>query len=118
MSKNLSSIQKIISLRTRLLKLVKGKDSLLNILNENEVAEQVYNSNAIENSTLSLEDTEKILLQIDLERFISERELFEAKNLAKVVDYTNKNAKSKELNLDLIIFLHKILISNINDDIA
>lgn len=118
MYKYWGSIQKIISLRGEFLKLANGKESLLDILNENEIAEYVYNSNAIENSTLSLEDTEKILLQIDLERFISERELFEAKNLAKVVDYTNKNAKYKELNLDLILFLHKVLISNINDDIA
>lgn len=37
-----------------------------------------------ENSTLSLDETEKILLQVDLDRYISERELFEAKNLARV----------------------------------
>jgi len=94
------------------------KKSLLELINENEVAEQVYDSNAIENSTLSLEDTEKILLKIDLDKFISERELFESKNLAKVVEYTNKNAKSKELDLEMVLFLHKILISNIRDDIA
>ncbi|MFH0887197.1 MAG: Fic family protein, partial [bacterium] len=80
--------------------------------------EQVYNSNAIENNTLTLEETEKILLQIDLDRFISEREMFEAKNLARVVSYIDKRAKEQELTLEVILSLHKMLISNIRDDVA
>jgi len=95
-----------------------GKESLLRLLYESEVAEQVYNSNAIENSTLSLDETDKILRQINLDRFISERELFEAKNLARVVEYIDKKAKEEELSLDVILLLHKMLISNIRDDIA
>jgi Fic family protein len=91
---------------------------LITLIAETEIAEQVYNSNAIENSTLSLEETEKILLQIDLERYISEREIFEAKNLARVVTYIDKKAKEQELTLEVILFLHKMLISNIRDDIA
>ncbi|MBU2524477.1 Fic family protein, partial [Patescibacteria group bacterium] len=81
-------------------------------------AEQVYNSNAIENSTLSLEDTEKILMQIDLDRFISERELFEAKNLARVVSYINTKAKEQELTIEMILSLHRMLLSNISDNVA
>ena len=88
------------------------------MLSETEITEQVYNSNAIENSTLSLEETEKILLQIDLDRYINEREIFEAKNLARVVSYINKKAKEKELDLEVILMLHKMLISNIRDNIA
>jgi len=57
-------------------------------------------------------------LQIDLDRYISERELFEAKNLARVVSYIDKKAKEQELTLELILFLHKMLISNIRDDVA
>jgi Fic family protein len=91
---------------------------LLNLISEAEVAEQVYNSNAIENSTLTLEETEKILLQIDLDRYINERELFEAKNLARVVSYIDKRAKEQELTLEGVLMLHKMLISNIRDDIA
>ncbi|MCK5196808.1 MAG: Fic family protein [Spirochaetales bacterium] len=109
---------KIKSLRERYYKVSIGKDSLLRLIAEAEVAEQVYNSNAIENSTLSLEETEKILLQIDLDRYISEREIFEAKNLAQVVSYTDKRAKEQELSLDMILLLHKMLISNIRDEIA
>lgn len=108
----------IQSLKERYFKLAFDKKALIALINETEVAEQVYNSNAIENSTLSLDETEKILLQIDLDRFINERELFEAKNLARVVTYINQKATEKELTLDTILLLHKMLISNIRDDIA
>ncbi len=118
MTKILSAFSKINSLRERYYKVATGKEALINLVNEAEVAEQVYNSNAIENSTLSLEETEKILLQIDLDRYISEREIFEAKNLARVVSYIEKRAKEQELNLEVILSLHKMLISNIQDDIA
>jgi len=95
-----------------------GKQALLKLISEAEVAEQVYNSNAIENSTLTLEETEKILLQIDLDRYITEREIFEAKNLARVVSYIEQRAKEQELSLEVILSLHKMLIFNIRDDIA
>ncbi len=118
MTKILNVYNKINSLRERYYRASIGKNALVAIISEAEVAEQVYNSNAIENSTLSLEETEKILLQIDLDRFISEREIFEAKNLARVVSYINKRSKEQELTLEVILFLHKMLISNIRDDIA
>lgn len=118
MTKVLNVFNKIHALRERYLALAVGKGSLLELIAEAEVAEQVYNSNAIENSTLSLEETEKILLQIDLDRYISEREIFEAKNLARVVSYITKKAKEQELTLPVILDLHKMLISNIRDDIA
>jgi len=108
----------IVELRKDFHTLALGKNDLLRIISETEVFEQVYNSNAIENSTLSIEETEKILLQIDLDRYISEREIFEAKNLARVVEYTNTKAKDKDLDKEIILFLHKILISNIDNDIA
>ncbi|MFH0856935.1 MAG: Fic family protein [bacterium] len=118
MSKILNIYNKISSLRERYYKAAVGKELLIKMIAENEVAEQVYNSNAIEHSTLTLEETEKILLQIDLDRYISEREIFEAKNLARVVLYKDKKAKEQELTLEVILFLHKMLISNIRDDIA
>ncbi|MCK5511067.1 Fic family protein [Candidatus Parcubacteria bacterium] len=118
MTKVLNVYNKINSLRERYYKAAAAKEALIKLLSETEIVEQVYNSNAIENSTLTLEETEKILLQIDLDRYVTERELFEAKNLARVVEYIDKKAKEKELNLDVILFLHKILISNICDGIA
>jgi Fic family protein len=116
---NVLQIYKTISrLRERYYAAFTGKQSLINLLSEAEVAEQVYNSNAIENSTLTLEETEKILLQIHLDRYITEREIFEAKNLARVVSYIDTKAREQELTLDVILSLHKMLISNIRDDIA
>jgi len=111
-------MQKLFSLRERYFKHAFKKASLLNLLNEAEVSEQVYNSNAIENSTLTFDETQKILQQIDLDRFISERELFEAKNLSRVIGYLNERAKEKELDIEMILLLHKMLLSNINDNIA
>jgi Fic family protein len=114
-SQTFSAIQK---LRTRYYNAISGKESLLMMIAEAEVVEQVYNSNAIENSTLSLEETDKILLELDLNRYISQRELFEAKNLAKVVMYISKKAAEAELSFDIIFALHKMLLINIRDDIA
>ncbi|MFA6526434.1 MAG: Fic family protein [Candidatus Buchananbacteria bacterium] len=118
MVKTSRAVNKIKVLRERYFKAAEGKEELLKLISETEVAEQVYNSNAIENSTLTLEETEKILLQIDLDRYIGEREIFEAKNLARVVAYIDKRAKEQELTLDVMLSLHKMLISNIRDDIA
>ncbi|MDP2934599.1 MAG: Fic family protein [bacterium] len=118
MTKVLNVFNSINSLRERYYKASMGKDALIKIIAETGVAEQVYNSNAIENSTLTLEETEKILLQIDLDRYITEREIFETKNLARVVSYIDKKAKEQELNLEVILLLHKMLIANIRDDVA
>src|SRR3972149_1022863 len=117
-SRILATFNKIGDLRQRYYTASVGKRTLLKLIGEAEVAEQVYNSNAIENSTLTLEETDKILLQIELDRYISEREVFEAKNLARVVTYIETKSKESELNFDIILSLHKMLISNIRDDIA
>ena len=95
-----------------------GKESLLSMIDEVEVPESVYNSNAIENSTLNLEETERILLDQMLSRNVSVREVFEAKNLARVTEYKRAKAKDSELTKDLILLLHQMLIGGINDAIA
>ena len=95
-----------------------GKESLLSMIDEVEVPESVYNSNAIENSTLTLEETERILLEQMLSRNVSVREIFEAKNLARVTEYKRTKAKDSELSKDLILLLHQMLIGGINDAIA
>jgi Fic family protein len=118
MAKISAVFNKINLLRKRYYKASTGKDALIKLISEAEIPEQVYNSNAIENSTLTLEETEKILLQIDLDRYITEREIFEAKNLARVVAYIDKRAKEQELTLPVMLSLHKMLISNIRDDVA
>lgn len=96
----------------------KGKDSLLAVIDEADVAESVYNSNAIENSTLTLKETERILMELEVSRQVSYREVFEAKNLARVIEYTREKSKEIDMSLDLVLFLHKMLLSNINDKVA
>ena len=108
----------IEELRKRYAKAIRGKELLIRVRNEAEIPEHVYNSNAIENSTLTLEETEKILLQIDLDRYITEREIFEAKNLARVMDYIEKKKETLQLSNTTLLFLHKMLIANIRDEIA
>jgi Fic family protein len=58
---------------------------LLTLLVEVGFPENVYNSNAIENSTLTLKETERILMELEVARNVTVREVYEAKNLARVV---------------------------------
>ncbi|MFA6160528.1 MAG: Fic family protein [Parcubacteria group bacterium] len=99
-------------------KLRKGKESLLALLDEAEIPESVYNSNAIENSTLTLKETEKILLEMEVSRDVSVREVFEAKNLSRVINYIRDKSKEKEADREMILLLHQMLIGGINDEIA
>ncbi len=96
----------------------KGKDSLLVMIDEAELPESVYNSNAIENSTLTLKETEKILLDMEVARDVSLREVYEAKNLARVVGYIRTKSKETEVNKEVILLLHQMLIGGIDDKIA
>lgn len=95
-----------------------GKESLLIMLDEAEVAEAVYNSNAIENSTLTLKETEQILLDIEFSGNLSLREVYEARNLARVVNYIRNKSQEQEPDRELILLLHKMLLGGINDSIA
>jgi Fic family protein len=96
----------------------KGKESLLKLIDESELPESVFNSNAIENSTLTLKETERILLELKISRNVSVREVFEAKNLVRVMEYTKNKVIDTELSIELILFLHKMLMGNITDAIA
>ncbi len=95
-----------------------GKESLLVMIDEAEIPESVYNSNAIENSTLTLKETEKILLEMEVSRDVSLREVFEAKNLARVAAYIRAKSKKIEVEKETILLLHQMLIGGIDDFIA
>jgi len=77
----------------------------------------VYNSNAIENSTLTLEDTEDILLRDTVKKDHDIREVYEAKNLAKITTHL-LDSPSSEFNIELIRSLHKMLLADISDNWA
>lgn len=109
---------KVKSLKEEYERLRLGKEALLKLLEEAELSESVYNSNAIENSTLTLKETEKILLEMELSRRVSLREVFEAKNLARIIEYLSTKNDELTLSKELILLLHKMLLGNINDDFA
>ncbi|MCL2728100.1 MAG: Fic family protein [Bacteroidales bacterium] len=92
-------------------------DDFLKMITESELPEMVYNSNAIENSTLTLKETEKILLAQALMREVSLRETYEATNLARVIKYlwTRPNY---ELSVESIELLHQMLLGGIEDRFA
>lgn len=114
---NATKIQ-IQKLKAEFESLKNGKESLLAMIDEAEIPENVYNSNAIENSTLTLRETEKILLEQELSREVSVREVFEAKNLARVMEYKRNTVQRNELTKEIILLFHRMLIGGINDAIA
>ncbi|OGG73243.1 hypothetical protein A3A38_03880 [Candidatus Kaiserbacteria bacterium RIFCSPLOWO2_01_FULL_53_17] len=118
MATNNPTKKRIEALKAEYDSLRKGKESLLVLVDEAEVPEAVYNSNAIENSTLTLKETEKVLLDMEVSRDVSVREVFEAKNLARVVAYIRAKSGDKEIDADMMLLLHKMLIGGIEDSIA
>ncbi len=82
-----------------------------------EIPEMVYNSNAIENSTLTLKDTEDILLRDSIKKDHDVREIYEAKNLAKITKNL-LNSPNKQLTKEWILELHNDLLTGIRDDWA
>jgi Fic family protein len=109
---------RIQALKKQYDRLKKGRESLLTLINEVEISEGVYNSNAIENSTLTLKETEKILLEMEVSRNLSLREVFEAKNLGHVTQYIEKKTCADSITQAIILLLHRMLIANIDDEIA
>ena len=95
---------------------IKHKEAIKE-LTISELPEMVYNSNAIENSTLTLEDTEDILIRNQIRTDHEIREIYEAKNLASAIEYLMDNPE-KEISVELILKLHKTLLTNIRDEIA
>ena len=114
---NQTTKDRIEELHKQYLNLAKGNETVLKEITLAEIPEMVYNSNAIENSTLSLEDTEKILAGGSLERKVIVREVYEAKNLAKLTESLLEKNKTI-LNTKLILSMHKILLTDIDDNIA
>lgn len=108
---------KIAQLMKEYKKLSKWNESALHEIAVAEIPEMVYNSNAIENSTLTLEDTEEILLYDKIKRDYTLREVYEAKNLANITQNLLKTPNQK-LTIELILALHKTLLIGIRDDRA
>lgn len=96
----------------------KGKEPLLEMIDAVELPESVYHSNAIENSTLTLSETEKILMDMKTSRNIHVREIYEARNLSKVMEYIRKKTKYDPIDIDMILLIHQMLLTGISDEFA
>ncbi|MFN4911319.1 MAG: Fic family protein [Flavobacteriales bacterium] len=114
---NKTTKDKIEALFQQYTRLAKDHTAALKEITLAEIPEMVYNSNAIENSTLTLEDTEKILSGGTLARKVNVREVFEAKNLARLTESLLESNKTA-LNIKGILALHKTLVTNIDEPIA
>jgi Fic family protein len=111
---NRTTQSRIESLACRYRELARGRAHILHDIAVAEIPEMVYNSNAIENSTLTLKDTEDILLRDIVRKNRDIREIYEAKNLARIMDSLLADP-ARPLNLPLILEWHKTLLSGIND---
>lgn len=108
---------KIASLMSQYKQLSKANKKALNEIAIAEIPEMVYNSNAIENSTLSLQDTEEILIYDKIKKDYNLREVYEAKNLANIIKNLLNNP-NQNLTIKLILDFHQILLREIGDNIA
>lgn len=108
---------RLASLLDEYQRLSSGNQQVVQEIAMAEIPEMVYNSNAIENSTLTLEDTEDILLRDAIKKDHDIREIYETKNLARVTEYLLQNT-GQPLTIDLIFHLHKMLLTHIRDDWA
>jgi Fic family protein len=98
-------------------KLKTAKPEAYRAIAMSELPEMVYNSNAIENSTLTLKDTEDILLRDLIKKDTDVREVYEAKNLAEITEIILKEPDQK-LTVEMILALHKILLTGIKNEYA
>jgi len=114
---NQTTKDRIWVLQKQYANLVRDNESLVKEIELAEIPEMVYNSNAIENSTLTFEDTEKVLAGGSLTREVNVREIYEAKNLARLTASLLERDEHK-LTIKLILDLHKTLLIHIHDSIA
>ena len=82
-----------------------------------ELPEMVYNSNAIENSTLSLKETSDIIMLDKIAKDHDIREIYEAKNLAEVMVDLLDNPQ-RQISNSAMLSMHRTLLTKIQDDIA
>jgi Fic family protein len=114
---NKTTIEKIEKLRRTYLEVSSGREHVLRQIVEAEIPEMVYNSNAIENSTLTLKDTEDILIRGQIKKDHDIREIYEAKNLAKIMELLLSKPK-ETLSSELILRSHRILLTDISNHFA
>ena len=108
---------KVELLHQQYIRLAKDREQALYEIAMSELPDMVYNSNAIENSTLTLQDTEAIIIHDKIIKNHEIREIYEAKNLVRVTTELMKNPNER-MSVGLILSLHSLLMNGVRDDIA
>lgn len=107
----------IDALGRRLAELADGRQEALHEIALAELPETVHQSNAIENSTLTLPETERVLSgDMSASRRLDLREVYEARNLAVVT--TDMAGSDGPPVVSQILRWHSMLLSGIRDDVA
>lgn len=112
---NAHTIGRIEELAGRYQERVREYPEAMRATGQAETAEQVFNSNAIENSTLTLQYTEDVLSGI-ARKGLQLREVYEAKNLAVVVESQLESVD--KLSVDTILRYHSLVLRGIADERA
>ncbi len=118
MSLSLQTISHLEELNNECILISRRKNSLLPLIYEAELPENVYNSNAIAESPLSLEETEKILVDMEIPRRRDLRAVYAVTNLAQVLLFIRNKSSEVKLTHDTLRMLHSMLLGSINFDIA
>ncbi len=96
----------------------KRKNSLIQMVYEAELPENVYNSNAIAESPLTLQETEKILIDMVIPRNRDLRAVYAVTGLAQVLLFLKNKSAGTPLTHDTLLMLHRMLLGSINQEIA
>jgi Fic family protein len=113
----LTVLDRLTRARLQFESLRQGKEDLLRGLDESEIPEAVFHSNAIEGSTLTLDETERVLAGGKIDRPVSDREIEEAKNLGRVLQLICAD-HTEPLNLERIRTVHGMLLDQIDEPSA
>lgn len=108
--------ERIEALHTRYQAVARSHPDAMEQIALAELAESVQQSNAIENSTLTLDDTEQILAGRIPSSLRDLREVYEAKNLAAVT--SDVLTTDEQLSVTLVLRWHRMLLAGIREDAA
>ncbi|CAN5155262.1 hypothetical protein BH09PAT2_BH09PAT2_04080 [soil metagenome] len=118
MAINQYTLSRINEMNNECILISKRKYSLIQMIYEAELPEYVYNSNAIAESPLTLEETEKILLEMEVPRKRDLRAVYAVTNLAQVLLFMKNKTSETRLSNDRLRMLHSMLLGSINNEIA
>lgn len=110
--------QQIIALHRRYRKAISHRFFLLSRLAENEMAEIIFHSHALQGGKFSHKKISEILQGKHSKRAVFQNEITEIENLKSTLESLEDSAHHQELTLGTIKSLHQNLLQNIDDKTA